>query len=313
MRSARSLPIAAALALSLAASAAWAGAWMPERGEYYSELVGAHAASRNFFDPGGDRAPFAYGGALERHTLRVYNEVGWRKWACLILGAPATSVTRRRVSPFAERTVTELGDLDLGLRLRMIQGRTALAVQVDWTAPLGYQIANDSTADVPRVAVSDQPPPRRAGDGVPRRTGPELGLGRQAVTEQLLFGTALPGLATFVELAGGYRFWTQRYGIQLLGSARVGTWLGPSLLVSGHYESVVAHAGAELADYEFDAITVGPELRYRVDDRLDLIAGSNHTAAGKNWVHSDEYYVGMAFRQTRLDRLQGDLGKKSRR
>jgi hypothetical protein len=60
------------------------------------------------------------------------------------------------------------------------------------------------------------------------------------------------------------------------------------------------------------AHTVGPEIRYRVDDRLDVIAGSNHTAGGHHVDHVDEFYAGIAFRQTKLNRLQGFLGNLSR-
>ena len=57
---------------------------------------------------------------------------------------------------------------------------------------------------------------------------------------------------------------------------------------------------------------VGPQLLYRVDDNLDAFAGSLHTASGKNVIHTDQYYVGVAVKRTRLDRLQGFLGGTKR-
>ena len=49
-------------------------------------------------------------------------------------------------------------------------------------------------------------------------------------------------------------------------------------------------------------------LVWRVDDRLDLPAGSWSTAMAKNTLHYDQVYVAVTFKQTRLNRLQGFLG-----
>ena len=53
---------------------------------------------------------------------------------------------------------------------------------------------------------------------------------------------------------------------------------------------------------------VGPMLVFRVDDRMDLIASTLHTATAKNVLHTDEIYVGVAVRHDTLNRLQGFLG-----
>jgi hypothetical protein len=47
---------------------------------------------------------------------------------------------------------------------------------------------------------------------------------------------------------------------------------------------------------------------YRVDDHLDVKAGSWSTASGKNVLHYDQFYVGVAFHQSKLNRLQGFSG-----
>ena len=52
----------------------------------------------------------------------------------------------------------------------------------------------------------------------------------------------------------------------------------------------------------------GPVLVWRVDDRLDLTAGSWSTAMAKNALDYNQVYVAVAFKQTRLNRLQGFLG-----
>jgi hypothetical protein len=49
-------------------------------------------------------------------------------------------------------------------------------------------------------------------------------------------------------------------------------------------------------------------MLWRVDDRLDLTAGSWSTAMARNNLHYDQFYVALAFKQTKLNRLQGFLG-----
>ena len=52
----------------------------------------------------------------------------------------------------------------------------------------------------------------------------------------------------------------------------------------------------------------GPVLLFRVDDGLDMMAGSWSTASGKNVLHYVQIYLGVSFRQTKLNRLQGFSG-----
>ena len=135
----------------------------------------------------------------------------------------------------------------------------------------------------------------------------------------------------FIEVGGGYRVWAEPYEDQKVADGRVGVWFGSNILLLGHYEGQVSSPGADGAgsaisglfegngrvtvqhvDYSrLTSHVAGPEVRYRVDDRLDVFAGSSHTMAGKNSIHGDAYYVGMAFRQSKHNRLQGLLGIKS--
>jgi len=57
-----------------------------------------------------------------------------------------------------------------------------------------------------------------------------------------------------------------------------------------------------------DLHRVGPLVLYRVDDRMDMFVATLHTASATNAIHTDAIYVGMSFKQTKLDRLQGFLG-----
>ena len=51
---------------------------------------------------------------------------------------------------------------------------------------------------------------------------------------------------------------------------------------------------------------------FRLDDRIDLLAGSFSTAAGVNTLHFDQVYVALAFKQSKLKRNQGLLGSSAK-
>ena len=142
---------------------------------------------------------------------------------------------------------------------------------------------------------------------------PSLGNGVQQLSGRLSFGSGLPAGRGFLQLAGGYRSYAEDFrdrgvfpvlGDAMEGQADLGVWLGSSIMLSGHYETSYGLGD----DPRPSTHVVGPELRYRVDDRIDVFAGSRHTAAGKNAFHQDGVYVGLAARHSSLNRTQGFLG-----
>jgi hypothetical protein len=271
-------------AASLAPVVASAGAWLPARGEYYNEVTAARGFSDTYFDSAGARFGLPFSERLESRALDFYSEIGWRKGVSLILAAPLRSVTDNYPDFRLARTETGFGDIDVGFRFKLRGGATALALQVDLIAPLGYQTS----------------------------TFPSLGSGNQAARERLVFGTAIKPWNMFVEASGGYQSYFASVRSDVQATADAGVWLGPSLLVIGNYTYFTVLGGSDLASDDVRGQVVSPEIRYRVDDRLDVFVGSAHDWTGRNVYHQDQYYVGMAFRQTKLNRLQGLLGNKTR-
>jgi hypothetical protein len=92
----------------------------------------------------------------------------------------------------------------------------------------------------------------------------------------------------------------------LLLHGAVGVWLG-ELLVSGLYDGEIGRRGGREADLTTSQL-VGTRFIYRVDERLDAFAGSWHSPGGENVLHIDEFYAGVAWKLTKLNRLQGFLG-----
>jgi len=285
-----------------------AGPWLPAPGEYYTELRGGLFSADSYHNLDGDRVSFP--GKWEQRSVLSYTEMGWKKKISFVLAAPLVSSTVRVDDAVLTRTA--LGDLLVGFRYRLRQGPSALALEFDWSTPLGYS-----------------------------RQTPLIGDGLQQLSLSALYGTAL-GKRGFLQAGAGYgyRFFSitrkkhdfkdaagvsldpqpltesaDRWGMPFTASADLGFWVTRTLLVGGRYSGTMTTSHGDLYPWEggdwlphADIHLAGPVLVYRVDDRLDLVAGSWSTAMAKNWVHFDQAYVALVFKQTKLNRLQGFLG-----
>jgi hypothetical protein len=287
----------AALAAPLASPAGTpvAGPWSLAPGEYYTELSGNSFSTSSAWDNDGKRATFP--GRVQRRAFTWYTELGWKKRTTLQFSIPmVTGVTRGASGPAA--AVTGLEDAGIGIRYRLANGAHGAAIQLRWEAPLGYN---------PRLS-------------------PPVGDGLQKVSASLQLGGPV-GKRAFWELGGGYRYdfrdvasrssdpadpptsaprnWSDHatanaaFGWQV-GRVLVAGLYGADLPVqTGRATKVTAHAA-------------GPRVTYRVDSRLDAFAGSWHTPAGKNSLHLDAFYAGIAWKSTKLGRQQGFLGSEPR-
>ena len=306
---ARILPqciVAFALAFPAISAPASADPWLLAPGDHYSLVGASYFSSDSYHDLDGTRHPLLNGGLHEEKSLYSYNEFGWSKGRTFILGFPYLGVTRRQGDATADggHTETGFGDMLVGVRVKLHDGPTALSVEGDWNPPMGYN----------------------------RHLTPSLGEGASSVLGKLELGTAI-GTRGFLELEGGYRAYLDKLAPtnQMLAGATLGLWFGRSILLAGRYEGAIGAASADsisslgvVTDHLYrvlpgdaspgttsDRVTThqaGPMLVYRVDDRLDLIAGSMHTASAKNALHVDRFYVAVAVKQTHLSRLRGLLG-----
>ena len=279
----------------LAYGTAVAGPWVLAPREFSSEVRGSTFSSETFYDDDGLRPNLAHGGTYESRTMRWSSELGWKKRASFRIDIPFESVTRRFDSPAFELTRTGFSDLLLGLNVRILDGPTALSAEIGWKAPTGYN------KDLAVLTLGD---------------------GRQDGIGFIHYGTAIKSLAAFVQAGAGYRMRLESYGNaydQTLMTADVGRWFGPSLLISGSYrgrfdvDPVVAGADPAFTSSNGKSTqhVLGPEIRYRVDDHLDIFAGSLHSVSGQNALHVDQLFVGVTTKKTQLNRLQGFIGNKS--
>lgn len=293
-----SLLLAALAALSLSLPAT-AGPWGLAPGEWYSNLEGSTFTANTFHPAGGGRADT--GLVVEQRALGSLNEIGWKKRVTLLFALPALSVTRRDAN--VQGTATGFQDVRVGMRYNLVNGPTALAIEAQWSGPAGYNRHLDS------LGV-------RLGDGLQELSaGMAVGaglLGRGFIQGSIGYGyryLTLGGRDKGPVAAGDLKTGKYQWADQLIASADLALWVRPSILVGGRYRGRLGLSSGPLVQ-ESDAHLAGPLLLYRVDDRLDVFAGSWSTASGKNTLHVDQVYVGMAFHKTTLNRQQGFLGNK---
>src|SRR5262249_17416388 len=153
-----------------------AGPWGLAPGEWFANLEGSTFSTSSFYDGNGSRSE--PGLLVQQRALRLDGELGWKKRASLVFGLPAMSVTRREGG--VEGTATGFQDVLLGLRYNLLNGVKAVAIEIDWNAPAGYNRNLDSL-------------------------GLHLGDGLQELSAGLGLGTAVMGRG-FVQGSIGYGY-----------------------------------------------------------------------------------------------------------
>ena len=106
----------------------------------------------SYHDNAGDR--ISLGGKWEERSVLGTVELGWKKRLSVVMAAPFISATRR--DAVGSATSTGLEDFLLGFRYGIHQGRTALAAELDWRAPLGYSRQSSLFADSLRGDALEQ-------------------------------------------------------------------------------------------------------------------------------------------------------------
>jgi hypothetical protein len=271
------------------------GPWSLAPGEYYVDLTGTSFRTSTGYDAHGRIAPL--GGTTEERSFRSYVEMGWTKSWSLQLSVPFTTLTE---SPLAgpATSVTGLGDFGIGLRRRFTNGPGASALQLLWEAPAGNN---------PEIT-------------------PSVGDGLQKLSATVQFGGLFCKRA-FWQLGGGYRFQYNspsefkdqafrqpesfKWPEHMISNGAAAMWLG-NLQVAGLFAVDASSFRSLDARHTVTSTAVGTRLTYRTDGRLDVFAGSWHVPSGVNALALNQYYAGIAWKSTKLNRVQGFLGGDAR-
>ena len=317
----------AAVAVLSLASPALAGPWGLAPGEFYTELMGSSSSTTTYRDANGDRPDL--GARFEERGITAHTEFGWKTTTSFIMEMPFVS---RTYAPESQGTdtysSTGLGDILLALRYAGRTGSLPYAFELGWTAPLG---------------TNRKLFPGSSGSGGTDPTSwPDLAARQLASDSSTFFSTGLQSLALHFDVGGaigsktywavgaGYRtrYFTfgarkedDRYADFTNLRAEVGYWVGPQILLAGEfdgewqasqgtaYDRIPATGPtANAPELESKNLLAGLRLTYRVDERMDVFAGSRHTAQGENVLHENYFYGGVAWKNSGLDRLAGVLG-----
>jgi len=283
---------------------ALAGPWSLKPGEYATDVSGSWYSAYHYGDENGDQRRLYGGGEYEQRTASWLTEMGWKKSMSVVFGLPFTSITRAPGDAVPLRTTTVLGDGLFGLKWKLANGARAAAIEVDASFPMGYQ--KDLTLTHADSVAATRP------DGtfdwnVARQISPPIaGDGQTTVTGTLQLGTAL-GKSAFLSGFGGYEYHGKDYEGRIRTGADLAFWFRDHWLIGGRYRGAIAKTGDNVT-HDTSNHEAGPVLTYRVDDHLDVFAGTMHTMTVKNGLHTDEVRFGFTFKQTKLNRLQGYLG-----
>src|SRR5262249_1612114 len=303
--SARSACLALLVAAALAAPGreASAGAWSLARGEYYTELSGSQYVTQTTYDGEGDRIPFPSPWKLQHLGGSWRTQLGWRKSLNLLFSVTGISVAGFEGPAALVPTETGLSVFELALHYRLANGDRALALEGLWQAPAGYD----------------------------RGLSRGLGDGRQQFSA-LLHGGSVLGSRAYFEASGGASYRFHKLGspddaanadprkttnVYADFGAEAGFWVGqgggnrrplPGRILGSttgvgdagnvHYVGPMVITGDDQLDQSVHL--AGPMLLYRLDERIDVLAGSYSTAAGKNTLHFDQVYIAFAFKHSQL-------------
>jgi hypothetical protein len=290
--------VLAVLTALLPAAPAAAGPWGLPRGEWYANVEGSTFTSDTFH---GDGIRSDTSLVVQERALRTVVEVGWKKRMTLVFGLPVLSVTRR--NPQIQGTATGFQDVQVGMRYALLQGDNAIAVQLNWSGPSGYNRNLDTLGIHLGDGLQELSLEVDGGAAIAKSGFFQWSLGHSY--RYLAFGK-MPKDLTVTDPAHPAQYTWARH---MVASADLGLWVGPSLLVGGRYRGKVAFSNGLLME-ESDVHLAGALVLYRVDDRLDMFGGFWSTATGRNTFHYDQVYVGFAFHHTKLTRQQGFLGGK---
>jgi hypothetical protein len=291
--------------------------WVLKPGEFYSEVYGSVFAANSFLDDDKNRPPL--NGKLDQRELVSYTEMGWKQSASVWLGIPFVNRGFTRFTG-GTSTSTGLGDVDLGVRFRIKGGSSPASWSLGWTAPLGAnrKLFPGSDGDGGTDPASYPPySPSNASD-----TSLYFNQGLQSLRAGVDFG-GHAWKSAFWTAGGEFRYRFLEFGssdssshnARFIGaSASLGWWVHRNLLVSGVFQGEWLTQQSEnydrnlAADRDPKRILAGLRATWRVDDRMDVFAGSAHVASGANVIHYDQYYFGIAWRQSSLSRYAGAYG-----
>lgn len=305
VRTALRLLVLTGVLAAVTAGDAGAQAWAKKRGEYFFKVTGQHLYSTEEFDSNGDiqeinaQDDLNSDSSFREVAFTAYIEYGLTNQFTLVAKVPFKVLTTREVEQLASgfrpaettRTNGGLGDLDLYLRLPLVQRRFAMSVQPGLKIPLGYEQNPDNN-------------------------GPALGSGEVDGEVNLIAGFSLYPLPAYLSAAAGYRMRGGDLHDEYLFGAEGGATFG-RLFVKLRFEGIKnetsppdlsgENAAASNTDGggginsmlfgDQDVYKILPTVSYSFGGTFEVTAEAYHTVAGKNAIAGTTYAVGFVLKR----------------
>ena len=187
----------------------WAGAWSQPRGGYYAKLSGIHYSTDEVFNDMGQRAAMG----MDDNQFRARQVLAYGEFGLLDRLTLTGQVGAGRLvseDSLVERITWGLGDVHLGAKYQLTEGRLVLSPQVDVAFPSGYN----------------------------RDYDPALGTGYSEQGARLLAGLSLYPLPLYAGGEVGYKLRGGPFSNQVSYFVELGATPHPRLFAKGFVASV---------------------------------------------------------------------------
>ncbi len=282
-----------------------AQAWVKQRGEYFFKLTSSYLYTTEEFNSDGDRQNINGEDILRTDSsfrevaFAAYIEYGLTDHFTLVASVPFKVLTTEEVDQIASgfrstrvtRTNGGLGDLNLFVRLPIVQKSFAMSVQPGLKIPLGYEQNPDNN-------------------------GPALGSGEIDGEVHLIAGWSLYPLPSYLTAAAGYRVRGGDLHDEFLFAAEGGVTLG-RLFVKLRFEGIknetsppdlfgqtivtpIEGGGGGINDVligDQDVYKILPTISYSFSETFEVTAEAYHTFAGRNTLAGTTYAVGITLQR----------------
>jgi hypothetical protein len=272
-------------------------AWLQERGGYFFKLTGGYLYTTEEFNAAGDRQDLSADDDLKTVTsfrdvsVVAYVEYGVTDHLTLVANAPFKVLTTESVEGSREDSQSNggLGDLEVYLRLPVVQRSFAVSVQPGLKIPLGYERTPDND-------------------------GPALGTGEIDGMIDLIAGLSLYPLPGYVSAGVGYRARGGDFDDEIVFGAEGGATIG-RLFIKLRFEGLQNESGSTESPDEAAASPAGgggindliignqdaykllPTISYLFSDTFEVTAEAYHTFAGKNTLAGTTFAAGIVLKR----------------
>ncbi|MBI3606898.1 MAG: hypothetical protein HY207_02910 [Nitrospirae bacterium] len=248
-------------------SAATAGAWTQAKGSVYNRLAVNYAVITEQFDASGNRVAAANNGEFTEWNITYYGEGGLTDRLTIVGSLPLKFLQDQSETGFGTRTLrnTGFGDLDLGVRYRLLSEPTVVSVLLLGKFPYLYDENRDPA------------------------TGPATGSGQVDTEVRVLVGRSLYPYG-YGGIEFGYRYRAEEPSDEYRYLVEYGLSFTPRIYARTKLDGIKSARNAD----QTSGVSAGgnPTLSPEFDiGKLELTAGYAHN---RNW-SGEVTYTGVLY------------------